>query len=73
MATEYIVYGEDLKSGKDVRNIIEADSATDAERTAQNLGILVTGVEGTPSHWTKAGVYALCAALVPDPFGPSGA
>ncbi len=61
MATKYIVHGEDRKSGKDVRKIIEADSATDAERTAQDLGILVTGVEGTPSHWTNASVYVLCA------------
>ena len=61
MGTQYIVHGEDRKSGKDVRKIIEADSATDAERTAQDLGILVTDVEGTPSHWTKVRVYVLCA------------
>ena len=61
MATQYTVHGEDRKSGKDVRKVIEAESAIEAERTAQNLGILVTGVEGTLSHWAKAGVYALCA------------
>ncbi len=61
MVTQYIVHGADRKSGRDVRKIIEAESATDAERTAQNLGILVTGVEAIPSHWTNASAYALCA------------
>ncbi len=48
MATQY--HGADLQSGRNVQKVIEADSTTDAERTAQNLGIVVTGVEINPTH-----------------------
>ncbi len=50
MATQYLVHGANLQTGRNVQKVIEADSATDAERTAQNLGIVVTGVEINQTH-----------------------
>ncbi len=41
----YLVHGADRDSGDEVKKLLEANSAAEAERAANRLGILVKGVE----------------------------
>lgn len=45
MTSQYLVYGAERESGRNAQMVIEADSAEDAETSANRLGLLVRSVE----------------------------